>query len=527
MTFAIQQIDSNWSSQITTLCYTVSQWDRDTWKDYLQAFPDVQTSINLGKQTMPGWDLFAEEVFHRLYTAPQPIPHDQLRPEALWAHVLHQLIDESVDFGELQIACRNNKLAAGEATHKLCEWALGQLPKPPRSFDPQKAEELEAEFVRLQAEITAREEAQKRFKLELQAETDPQRLAALQQQVDQLSTDIATLKAEVKKIKAKMGRVDKAAEAFAEKMGLAMAEDIANAVYQALNGVYEQQMALIGFGWGDGMGTLKCPGTAQQKEQVAQRLINDQRFRKIAEAAGRFQAIAALRQGAKRSKQIPDQIADTSLGSNLAKLVPSEMVRIAIEAARTHFMKDFTEESLIQQEFDGSADEGQQGPVVICLDKSGSMDGPKEVESTGLMLALVGIAQSQNRKARVILYDSSVRCVKDIDPLTASPADRLELADRQYGGGTHFMKPLSEALDALEKHADLKEADVVFITDGEANVTESFSKKWREAQQRLNFKVYTLLVGSYVNTQVLERFSDMNIHVQDLSDPQVHQVFDI
>jgi uncharacterized protein with von Willebrand factor type A (vWA) domain len=226
-------------------------------------------------------------------------------------------------------------------------------------------------------------------------------------------------------------------------------------------------------------------------------------------------------------KQIPDQIADTSLGSNLAKLVPSEMVRVAIEAARTNFMKDFAEESLVQQEFDGSADEGQQGPVVICLDKSGSMDGPKEVESTGLMLALVGIAQSQNRKARVILYDSSVRYVKDIDPLTASPADRLDLADRQYGGGTNFMQPLYEALDALEKHADLKEADVVFITDGEADVSESFSKKWREAQQRLNFKVYTLLVGSYVNTQVLDRFSDMNIHVRDLSDPQVHQVFDI
>jgi uncharacterized protein with von Willebrand factor type A (vWA) domain len=527
MTFAIQQIEANWSSQVTTLCYIVSQWDRDTWKDYLKSFPDVQTSINLGKQTMPGWDLFAEEIFHRLYTAPQPIAYDRLRPEALWAHVLHQLIDEAGDIGELQMACRNNKLAAGEATHKLCEWAIGKLPRPPRSFDPQKAEDLEAEFVRLQAELTAREEAQKRFKLEAQTETDPQRLATLNQQLEQLDFDIAGLKKQVKSIKAKMGRVDKAAEAFAEKLGEAMAEDIANAVYQALNGVYEQRMALVGFGWGDGLGTLRCPGTAQQKEQVAQRLMRDNRFRQIAEAAGRFQAIAALRQGAKRSKQIPDQIADTSLGSNLAKLVPSETVRIAIEAARTHFMKDFAEETLIQQEFDGSADEGQQGPVVICLDKSGSMDGPKEVESTGLMLALVGIAQSQNRKARVILYDSSVRYVKDIAPFTASPADRLDLADRQYGGGTNFMEPLYEALDALEKHADLKEADVVFITDGEANVTESFSKKWREAQQRLNFKVYSLLVGSYVNTSVLDRFSDMNIHVRDLSDPQVHQVFDI
>ncbi|MDB9529555.1 VWA domain-containing protein [Oscillatoria sp. CS-180] len=527
MTLQIQPIPSNWTSQVASLCYVLSQWDRDTWKDYLQAFPDFAAAIDIGEQRIKGWELFAEEMFHRLYTAPQPIPHDQLRPEALWGHVLHQLINESVDIGELQIACRNNKLAAGEATCKLCEWAIEKLPQPPRSFNPQKAEELEAEFVRLQTELTAREEAHKRLKLERQAETDSQRLAALQQQLEQLDFDVAGLKKAVQKIKTKMGRVDKAAQAFAEKIGEAMAEEIANAVYQALNRVYEQRMALIGFGWGDGLGTLKCPGTAQQKERVAQRLMSNQRFRQIAEAAGRFQAIAALRQGVKRSKQVPDQIADTSTGNDLAKLAPSELVRVALDAARTHFMKDFAEESLMQQEFDGSSDDGQQGPVVICLDKSGSMDGPNEVESTGLMLALVGIAQSQNRKARVILYDSQVRHVKDIDPLTASPADRLDLADRQYGGGTDFMKPLSEALDALDKHADLKEADVVFITDGEADVTESFSQKWREAQQRLNFKVYTLLVGSYVNTEVLDRFSDINIHVRDLSDPQVHQVFDI
>lgn len=253
MTFAIQPVDSNWTSQVATLCYVVSQWDRDTWNSYLTSFPDVVTAINAGEQQMPGWGLFAEEVFHRLYTAPQPLAYDQLRPEALWAHVLHQLIDESGDIGELQIACRNNKLAAGEATHQLCEWAIGKLTRPPRSFNPQKAEDLEAEFVRLQAELTAREEARKKLNLELQTETDPQRLAALQQQLEQLDFDITGLKKEVKKIKAKMGRVDDAVQAFAEKISTELAEEIANAVYQALNGVYQQQMALTGsvgaMGW--------------------------------------------------------------------------------------------------------------------------------------------------------------------------------------------------------------------------------------------------------------------------------------
>ena len=527
MTFQIQPIDANWSSQVQALCYTVSQWDRDTWKAYLKAFPDVAAAIKAGEQRIQGWQLFAEEVFHRLFTMPQPIAYDQLRPEALWAHVLHQLIDESVDFGEMQLACRNNKLAAGEATHKLCELALDAMPTPPKSFEPQTAEEQEAEFVRLTAQLTALEEAQKRLKLEAQAETDPQRIATLQQQLDQIDFDIAELKPKVRKLKTKIGNAATTAEAYAHQVGLNMAQALAAAVQDALNGVYQQQLALAAFGWGDGLGMLNHPGNSKEKEQVAQRLAQDTRFRQIAEAAGRFQAIAALRQGAKRSKQIPDQLADTSTGNNLAKLAPSELVRVALDALRTHFMQDFADESLVQQEFDGSTDDGQQGPVVICLDKSGSMTGSPEIESTGLMLALVSIAQEQQRNARVILFDNQVRHVKDINPFTVSHADRLDLADRQYGGGTDFMSPLEKALEALEQQCELKEADVIFITDGEADVTESFSKKWRAVQQRLGFKVYTLLVGSYVNTKVLNRFSDQNIHVKDLSDPQVHQVFDI
>lgn len=524
---SLQPIDPNWTSQVQALCYVVSQWDRDQWQQYLQAFPDVAASVQAGRNQIKGWELFAEEVFHRLITVPQALPYAQLRPEVLWAHRLHQLLDESVDFGEMQMACRNNKLAAGDATHRLINLALNALPTPPKSFNPQTAEDWEAEFVRLQAQLTALEETQQQLIQTQQGETDPQRRTDLQQQLDQVDFDIAELKPEIKKLKAKLGRAARTAQAYAETIGLQMAQAMAAAVQEALNGVRQQQQLMSAFGWGEGLGMLNHPGNSKEKEQVAQRLTRDARFRKIAEAAGRFQAIAALRQGAKRSKHIPDQIADTSLGSNLAKLVPSELVRVALVAVRTHFLKDFADESLQQQEFNGSTDDGQQGPVVICLDKSGSMDGQREIDSTGLMLALLSIAQEQQRNARVILFDGMVRHIKDIDPFTVTHTDRIDLADRRYSGGTDFMQPLQKALEALEQNAALRKADVIFITDGEADVTESFSERWREAQVRLSFKVYTLLVGTYVNPDVLNRFSDQTIHVQTLNDPKVHQVFDI
>lgn len=526
----IQPIDSAWASQVQALCYVVSQWDREQWQAHLAAFPHVEASLKAGRSKIKGWDLFAEEVFHRLLTVPQPISYDQLRPEVLWAHQLHQWLDESVDFSEMQLACRNNPLAAGQGTYRLIELARGMLPNPPRGFKASTTEEWEAEFVRLQAQLTALVKTQAQLTADLQGETDPQRRIDLLQQLEQIEFDLAELQSRLKSLEQQIGQVTQAAQDYAELIGQALADRFTEAIREALGTVQTFQRSMAAFGWSDGLGTLKRTGDAKTKEVVAQRFARDARFRKIAEAAGRFQAIAALRQGAKRSKHIPDELSDTCLGNTLSRLVPSEWVRAAIDELRPLFLKDYADEALTQSDFDGAADDGEQGPVIICLDKSESMTwngGKKEIDSTALMLAMVSIAQEQNRRARVILFDEPVRYVKDLDPRTTTPADRLDLADRQYAGGTNFMAPLEKALEALESAPDLREADVIFITDGEADVTDSFSRQWREAQQRLGFKVYTLIVGTYIDTEVLDAFSDQNIFVSDLDDPKVHQVFDI
>ncbi len=528
--FSIQEVDSNWTSQVQSLCYVVSAWDRDVWQAYLQEFPHVQKSVNQGMNIIPGWELFCEEVFHRLFTVPQPIPYDQLRPEVLWAHQLHQTLNGSVDFGEMALSCRNNKLAAGVGTYRLIELAKDLMPSPPKGFHPPSTlQEWEAEYIKTQAGVVALEQAQTTLQAKLQAEADPAQCQSIQQQLEQVGFDLKQLQTRLKKIGRQMGRANQAAQDYANQLGLAIADSLTLAIQEAMEAVKCFTCSMNAFGWGEGMGMLNIPGNAQEKQKIAQRLTKDARFRKIAEAAGRFQAIAALRQGAKKSRQIPDEVADTSLGNNLSRLVPSEWVRIAMDGLKALFLKDYADESLTQVEFDGAVDEGQ-GAIVVCLDKSDSMNwngGEKEIASTGLMLALIAIAQQQQRNARVILFDDPERYVKDLNPLTATPQDRIDLADRRYSGGTNFMAPLNLALQAVEYTPELQDADIILITDGEADVTDQFSQEWRAAQKRLKFKVYTLLIGEYVNPQVLDKFSDRTIHVADLDDPQVHQLFDI
>jgi len=527
----IHDIDANWTSQKTSLCYVVSQWDQDKWHSYLDLFPQVKRAIDKGESRMKGWSLFSEDIFHRMYTVPQAIPYEDIPPEALWAHSLHQLLERSFEFGEMQLQCRNNKLAAGEATLLLLEQAIDLLPRPPQEFHFQgTVEEWKTVFVEIQSQITAREEARARLNIEMQPLTDAGQQQAHQQQIEQIDFDLKTLWEKLAEAEVHIGQVDQALRDYAHELGVQLAGSLLEAVAEAMQGLQDFLFGMSAFGWGSGMGMLRIPGNTHQKEAIAQRLHQDSRFRAIAEAAGRFQSIAALHQSAKRSKQIPEQFADTSLGNDLSRLIPTEWYRAAVEGLKTLFFKDYADEALPQSEFDGAVDDGQQGPIVICLDKSDSMNwegGKKEIDSTGLLLALLSIAQEQKRVAYAILFDDKVRFERLIDPLKATPHDRIELADRCYNGGTNFMEPLGKALKLIESYPDLRKADVIFISDGNADVTDEFSEQWREAQKRLEFKVFTLIVGTYVNTEVLDKFSDRNIFVDNLDDAKVHEVFGI
>jgi len=527
MAFNIQTISSNWSSQVTALSYQMSQWDRDAWNEYLTAFPHVQQDIDRGEARLVGWKMFCEELFHRLYAVPMAIRYDQLRPEVLWAHELHRLLERETDITTLQMLCRNDKEASGQAAWRFSQVAFDALPTPPKSFQsPQTIEAWQEEYKANEIQIKAFKQTETSLQAQLTIKQDQQMQVELQRQIEQVQFDRKELEKRNKKLKRQIGNAKKIADQYAEEIALMQADLLVTAIRESIESVRTLLGMLSAFGWGDGLGTLNCPGNAQLKQKTAQRLQQDDRFRQIAEAAGRFKTIAAIRQGAKKSQTVPTEANGFGLGNQLSRVVPSEWVRMAIANLRSLFFKDYVDESLNQVEFSGAVDQ-QQGAVVICLDKSGSMTGKNEIDSTALALALVAIAQSQNRASRVILFDSKVRYIKDVDPQQATHEDLIEIADRHYSGGTNFMEPLNRALEAIESSPQLREADVVFITDGQADVTDLFSETWRQAQSRVGFRVQTLVLGNYVDPVVLDRFSDTNIHIQNLDDAKVHQVLDI
>jgi len=114
-----------------------------------------------------------------------------------------------------------------------------------------------------------------------------------------------------------------------------------------------------------------------EKMALLKRLRNSTKLKKIAELAGRFKRIATQRQREKVKKGM-DEIYDITLGNDLGRLIPQELMKLRHHTTKKLFYKDYSEKKLMQYELRGK-EKKQKGAIVVCIDDSGSMSGDPEI----------------------------------------------------------------------------------------------------------------------------------------------------
>lgn len=242
---------------------------------------------------------------------------------------------------------------------------------------------------------------------------------------------------------------------------------------------------------------------------LAGRLKSDTRLKQIALLAGRFKRLAAAKRRQKL-KHGADEIADIEQGGELARLLPSEMVKLAHPKLRLAFMRSFVERAGLQYQLIGNAPLGK-GPLVVVLDKSGSMDGPRDVWATALTLALLDQAQRERRTFALVCFDYQVKyeaVVKAGEPL---PEQGLFVA---CAGGTEISVALHRGVHLIQQHhGALKKADLVLVTDGGSDT--GAAPALRERAQDLGVTILGLGIG--VEREWLLPWCDDVQAVQDLS----------
>ena len=270
--------------------------------------------------------------------------------------------------------------------------------------------------------------------------------------------------------------------------------------------------------WGVDKGELKEVPFAE-RFKMADQMLKSSKIKKIADLAGRFKNIV---QSAAATVPVHgvDEIVDIGQGNDLGRLVPSELIKL-IESPEL-FMMDYLEGKLMVYNMRGNEDLGQ-GPIIACLDISGSMEGQREEWSKAVVLSLMALAQKQKRSFGFIAFNTGIAEQK-FWPKTkpASLKEKMAVASISSTGGTDFYAPLMGAFKMRMSDPTLRPADFIFITDGECGMQDSQQQQIKDLKAETNVRIYSIAIndGGYGETSgsTLKAFSDQIAVVNNLGD---------
>lgn len=256
---------------------------------------------------------------------------------------------------------------------------------------------------------------------------------------------------------------------------------------------------------------------------LLEKMRNSDALKKFAALLGRLKRIAA-RKAASDDKAEGVRVVKPETGRDIKRALPRELIALAHPALRVQALKRWTRGELALRGEEQKKKLGE-GPVVVCEDSSGSMDGVKQQWAKAVVLSLAHYAKLRNRSFAWIMFDSAVKRSKAYVRGRLSPKDLLEIAESRSGGGTDFECPLREAVKVIRGQG-LKKADIAFITDGDCAVSDEFVKEFGDVKKALEVNVFAVLcdVGHTAETTIA-KFSDRIERASSFNEAEAEQVF--
>jgi len=278
---------------------------------------------------------------------------------------------------------------------------------------------------------------------------------------------------------------EQAAQEAQELIGQADPIKLRRSLSRAITQVEEQVKAVEATvaGWGSDPGQVE----RFMFNPELSNSIQGGKLKRILELAGKMRKVVSA-QRSKRPLPAPDQI-QVEPGSDPTKALASELAWLADpETEDGFFVKVVTGSLLIHDRVE--RERPGKGPFIVCVDESGSMAGSPEEWAKALGFALATQARVEGRKFGAVCFGSSAEVRFTWNP---GLEDLVEFFSQFYAGGTCFETPLREAMGLISREAP--EADILFITDGEADVSDGFLDWFKSESEASDVKVVGIQVG--------------------------------
>ncbi len=158
----------------------------------------------------------------------------------------------------------------------------------------------------------------------------------------------------------------------------------------------------------------------------------------------------------------------------------------------------------------------ERGPIIVCLDTSGSMRGAPETIAKAVVLQALRTAHAEHRGCLLICFGGPDELIERElaggRARSGAPghglAGLLDLMGQGFDGGTDLQAPIERAI-ALVHQARWASADLLVVSDGEFGCTAAMLQLLDDARERLGLRVQGVLVGDRETMGLMEVADDI------------------
>ncbi|MGB8855407.1 MAG: VWA domain-containing protein [Burkholderiales bacterium] len=324
--------------------------------------------------------------------------------------------------------------------------------------------------------------------------------------------------------------------AAAEKIAEAFSADwqMRTDILSDIHYVFDDLGGVPGFdNWDSSKGLLRAEG--RQALLRARKLLEDMpEISKVVRSLGRARATDEVDESRppsipqmeknrnlvaeQREIRLPDAATETrgiKRSGNLTRMLPSESIWLMHPRLRLAWSARLLERTLMTYEDDDRALETvwvereqwrpsdvtrpenklEMGPLIVCVDTSGSMQGGREQVAKAVVLEAMRLANLQKRACYLYAFSGPGELIERRLTLdVAGLDDMIEFLSQTFHGGTDISDPIERAVQKVYE-SDWQLADLVIASDGEFSVTLETEQRVKTARDSLGLKVQGILIN--------------------------------
>ncbi|MCX7172249.1 MAG: VWA domain-containing protein [Proteobacteria bacterium] len=219
-----------------------------------------------------------------------------------------------------------------------------------------------------------------------------------------------------------------------------------------------------------------------------------------------------------RTVHVPDMPGNTRgihRSDRIARMLPAEAMLLGHPRLRLLWHARRAERTLLSYEDDDCMEEvrlhqslvarprprqqpgkrPEMGPILICVDTSGSMRRGAEAVAKATVLEAMRTAHAQHRPCLVFAFGGPEELIEMDLTVDNAGIDRLtRFLGQTFGGGTDICGPLEKVIAKLEEQR-WHLADLLIASDGEFGVTPEIAARLDTIKRELGLRVQGVLVG--------------------------------